>query len=146
MTDEEIEKALKRMATSRCSDVTNFDYEGAVAYIDRLKAEIAGLTGTVEALKTDNDNLTRTLEEANEELKERTDEADSNAALGMEQKLRADKLEEELIAVRKETAEEILQDVYNICGTYQGCENMTAAKIMFEIARYAQANGVEVKE
>lgn len=92
MTDEEIEKALEERAYSKeradngdgywlaLKDSLSWD---AFNYIKRLKNEIAGLTGVVEALKTDNENLTRTLEEANEELK----------------------------TVRKEIAKEILQEL-----------------------------------
>ncbi len=77
--DDKIMEALRQaddLAISvevDCYDVLN--------YIDCLKEEIAGLTGKADALKTDKANLERTLEEANERVKE----------------------------VRKETAKEILQ-------------------------------------
>ncbi len=78
MTDEEIEKAMNCCRRSLCNEcplqnngfcqnrLSNEKYH----YINRLKAEIAGLTGALEALESDRDNLLRTLEEANERAEE----------------------------------------------------------------------------
>lgn len=43
MTEQEIERCLERFATCKVTDVMNFDYAGALAYIERLKAENAAL-------------------------------------------------------------------------------------------------------
>ena len=43
MTDEQIELFLKRLSTGKTSDVMNFSYADALAYIERLKAENAEL-------------------------------------------------------------------------------------------------------
>lgn len=79
MTNEEIEKACE-LCAQKGDTCKGCPYESddipclqqlpadCLVYINRLKDEIAGLTGAVEALKTDNTNLTRTLEECNEEL------------------------------------------------------------------------------
>ena len=39
MTEHEIERCLERFATSKATDVMNFDYAGTLAYIQRLKAK-----------------------------------------------------------------------------------------------------------
>lgn len=79
MTDEQIEKGCE-LCSKHVDNCEQCPYYGddipclrqlpadCLAYIKRLKDEIAGLTGAVEALKTDNTNLTRTLEECNENL------------------------------------------------------------------------------
>lgn len=43
MTDEQIELCLKRLSECKTSDVMNFSYADALAYIERLKAENAEL-------------------------------------------------------------------------------------------------------
>lgn len=73
MTEQEIERCLERLATCKATDVMNFDYAGTLAYIKRLKAENAALIK----------------------------EADENAALSMENKQRADRLEAENATIRE---------------------------------------------
>ena len=73
MTAEEIEHCLERFTMGKTTDVMNFDYAGTLAYIQRLKAE-------------------------NAELR---DEADENAALSIENKMRADRLEAENAVLRE---------------------------------------------
>lgn len=73
MTEQEIERCLERLATCKATDVMNFDYAGTLAYIKRLKAENASLIN----------------------------EADENAALSMENKQRADRLEAENAGLRE---------------------------------------------
>lgn len=166
MTDEEIEKALscckddsydiciecpieeKYQANFSCRSIL---VERALKYIKRLKAEIASLTGAVDALKTDNENLTRTLKECDEELEERVIEADENAALAMEQKLRADKLEEEIKTVRKETAKEILDELdkylwddIDCTSDFTGREHNATVKQLINIIK--KKYSVEVEE
>ena len=48
MTEQEIERCLERFATCKVTDVMNFDYAGALAYIERLKAENAALRERLE--------------------------------------------------------------------------------------------------
>lgn len=48
MTEQEIERCLERLATCKTTDVMNFDYAGALAYIERLKAENAALRKRLE--------------------------------------------------------------------------------------------------
>lgn len=73
MTEQEIERCLERLATCKTTDVMNFDYAGTLAYIKRLKSENVALRN----------------------------EADENAALSMENKMRADRLEKENAALRE---------------------------------------------
>lgn len=73
MTEQEIERCLERLSTCKTTDVMNFDYAGTLAYIKRLKSENAALIN----------------------------EADENAALSMENKQRADRLEAENAALRE---------------------------------------------
>lgn len=95
MTEQEIERCLERFATCKTTDVMNFDYAGTFAYIKRLKAENASLRN----------------------------EADENAALSMENKMRADRLEKEnaVLSERLEktvelTVKECLRILHNIGG------------------------------
>lgn len=121
MTDEEIEKALnccKKESWDYCCnchyidvpDCGNALIQDSIDYIERLKDEIAGLTGALEAKQTDCENLTRTLEECNEELK----------------------------AVREETAKEILQVWYR--------ENQAKDEEQDFVLELAEEYGVEVEE
>ena len=48
MTAEEIEHCLERFTMGKTTDVMNFDYEGTLAYIQRLKAENASLRERLE--------------------------------------------------------------------------------------------------
>lgn len=73
MTEQEIEFCLERLSTCKTTDVMNFDYAGTLAYIKRLKSENAALIK----------------------------EADENAALSMESKQRADRLEAENSELRE---------------------------------------------
>ncbi len=66
MNDEEIEKALKEADDIAINE--DVDCCDVLDYINRLKDEIAGLTGKADALESDRDNLLRTLGEANEKL------------------------------------------------------------------------------
>ena len=43
MTEQEIERCLGRFTIGKATDVTNFDYSGTLAYLQRLKAENAAL-------------------------------------------------------------------------------------------------------
>lgn len=51
MTEQEVELCLERLATCKTTDVMNFDYAGALAYIERLKAENAALRTELEDYK-----------------------------------------------------------------------------------------------
>lgn len=48
MTEQEIERCLKRLSMGKTSDVQNFSYADVLAYIDRLKAENAELRKRLE--------------------------------------------------------------------------------------------------
>lgn len=48
MTEQEIERCLERFAMGKTSDVMNFSYADALAYIERLKAENAELRKKLE--------------------------------------------------------------------------------------------------
>lgn len=161
MTDEQIEKALERMATSRCSDVTNFDYADTLDYIKRLKDEIAGLTGAVEALKTDNANLTRTLEECNENLQENLEKAyehNEDECKRCIQKVEAGQsllLEETEKRVRQETAKAILKELKFLYAERQKeytnwdgnkINAVTTEWLNADIEGIAEEYGVEVEE
>ncbi len=117
MTDEEIEKAL-READDLAID-GDVDCCDVLDYINRLKDEIAGLTGALEAAQTDRDNLLRTLDEANERAEE----------------------------IRKEAAKEILREILG-WGEYEplydndGSGYVRIKHIKSEVAKY----GVEVDE
>lgn len=73
MTEQEIERCLEQLSACKATDVMNFDYAGTLAYIKRLRAENAALIK----------------------------EADENAALSMENKQRADRLEAENSELRE---------------------------------------------
>lgn len=73
MIKQEIERCLEGLATCKTTDVMNFDYAGTLTYIKRLKSENVALRN----------------------------EADENAALSMENKMRADRLEKENAALRE---------------------------------------------
>lgn len=72
MTNEQIENILSELSEFTC-DKFDMSLDNLILtvlhYIIRLKDEIAGLTGAVEALKTDNENLGRMLEECSEAFK-----------------------------------------------------------------------------
>ena len=48
MTEQEIERCLERFATCKVTDIMNFDYAGTLAYIERMKTEIAELRARLE--------------------------------------------------------------------------------------------------
>ena len=48
MTEQEIERCLGRFTIGKATDVTNFDYSGTLAYLQRLKAENASLRERLE--------------------------------------------------------------------------------------------------
>ena len=48
MTDEQIELCLQRLSTGKASDVINFSYADALAYIERLKADNEALRARLE--------------------------------------------------------------------------------------------------
>lgn len=48
MSKQEIERCLERFATCKVTDVMNFDYAGALAYIERLKSENDALRERLE--------------------------------------------------------------------------------------------------
>ena len=48
MTEQEIERCLERLSTCKTTDVMNFDYDGTLAYIKRLKSENAALKERLE--------------------------------------------------------------------------------------------------
>ena len=48
MTEQEIERCLERFTIGKATDVTNFDYSGTLAYLQRLKAENAALRERLE--------------------------------------------------------------------------------------------------
>ena len=48
MTEQEIERCLGRFTIGKATDVTNFDYSGTLAYLQRLKAENAALRERLE--------------------------------------------------------------------------------------------------
>lgn len=104
MTEQEIERCLKRLATCKTTDVMNFDYAGTLAYIKRLKSENVALRN----------------------------EADENAALSMENKMRADRLEEENAALR-ERLEKAVKDVAERIENALFCE--FADDMTFKMAR-----------
>ncbi len=107
MTNEEIEKVLFENYDKVICEC--LDCYGVLSYIRRLKAENAKLIN----------------------------EADENATLAMEQKLRADKLEEAVEAERKETAKELLQELYD--------EAIRYGKSTVGIEWMAQKYGVEME-
>ena len=47
MTEQEIERCLKRFTIGKATDVMNFDYAGTFAYIQRLKAKNAELKSSL---------------------------------------------------------------------------------------------------
>lgn len=104
MTEQEIERCLKRFATCKVTDVMNFDYAGTLAYIKRLKSENVALRN----------------------------EADENAALSMENKMRADRLEKENAALR-ERVEKAVKDVAERIENALFCE--FADDMTFKMAR-----------
>lgn len=130
MTDEEIEKALeihyRRGGLPDCETCPYYDEfchgdclrafgKDMQDYINRLKTEIAGLTGALEATKTDNNNLTRTLEECNEELKQ----------------------------IRKETAKEILNEIKKHAKPYYFMERYILTESDFRSLREEYSVEVE---
>ena len=76
MTKEDIEKVVACCRKENCTGCSFYKLNGCLAVVDyikelkvenaRLNEEVVGLTGALEAKQTDCDNLTRTLEEANE--------------------------------------------------------------------------------
>lgn len=124
MTGEEIEKALFENYDKPICEW--LDCYGVLSYIRRLKAENAALIK----------------------------EADDNGALAMEQKLRADRLEEQLKQVREKTAKEIFKSIWEsmvfMCRVEntpakEQCENLINQfdKIIINIAK---EYGVEIEE
>ncbi len=147
MTDEEIEKVL-----ASCGDLSTFVCDEcplygdplcfstirvkALEYINRLKAEIAGLTGKADALESDRDNLLRTLGEANEELvflKAEIERIRHNWEISKAvQRTRN----------RKETAKEILQDIIAKSSDDFGSREIATSDLIIIFKKY----GVEVDE
>ena len=117
MTDEEIEFALKRYANSWCADVRNMNWGAVLDRINRLKDEIAGLTGKCEALEKDNENLMRTLEECKKNIREAERERDMAIEVANAEVKITDN-------IRKETAKEILHDLW-----VRVCQYAMVAKI-----------------
>lgn len=113
MTDEQIIGALRQADDLAITE--EVDCYDLLRYITRLKDEIAGLTGALEAAETDKNNLLHTLEEGNEEYRELKDENERlSVALRLAQ-ARATDAEEAVQCVQKETAKEILGQLKQAC-------------------------------
>lgn len=50
MTEQEIERCLKRLSMGKTSDVMNFSYADTLAYLQRLKAENAELRNQISEM------------------------------------------------------------------------------------------------
>lgn len=143
----------------------------AKAKINSLKDEIAGLMGKCEALDKDKENLTRTLEECNEEIenlkaeknillaefeevKRRLDEYQAGKAviLTAERYAELEKIEIDGVIssyelrkkVRKETAKEILDGMMKNLHKLTGCG--VPYHVRAFINDFAKDFGVEVEE
>lgn len=117
MTDEEIEFALKQYVIGGGRNVVNMDWAAALDYINRLKAENEDMYGELMNLRAYIDN--------HEEIWKHNAEIDK-------------------AIVRKDTAKEIWQSLYNECCRNPDLYNITLNRN--DIIIQARCHGVEVDD